>query len=245
VQHRHTPVSQSAGAAALSPLELVVGAGRMRLGGNSPSSRASATPACVAAGVAWLCLVPAVWLYGRGTITYDGYFRIAALPLALLVLAFVSLRALWPPGARAAFGYWVTLAGFSLAFAGVTLEFWGGWVIGEVGAETARLQGVEAWWGARAGSQLFLLGFFALAVGGATAAVALRREGGWPVWPCVVIGLSSIGVIMLNVLHDASVAAAVVGLGTFACGWIALGAWLGRTRPALACERPEEDGAAG
>jgi hypothetical protein len=190
-----------------------------------PTTRAAALAAATG-GLLWLALVPAVALYRDGDLSYGGYQRLVAVPLLAFVVAWALLRPQIPDG-RALLGWWLSLAGFALAFAGSTIEFWAALPLGRETAATSATRGA-GWWGADVGWTLFALGFLVLASGGPTAAVGLRRQAGWPMWACTFVAVLGVGVMLANVLHDARPAPALVGLGAFATGWLALAIWLWR-----------------
>jgi hypothetical protein len=191
-------------------------------------SRRALRAAALAAGfggIAWLGLVPLVALVRSGALSYDGYFRLVALPLAGFVGAWALARPLIPSG-RALTGWRVTLGGLALVFVGDVLEFWGAWLADEPTSHAAAETGSDAYWAADAGRSLFVLGFFALCAGGPTVAVGLRRQAGWPMWAATFLAVLGIGVLLATVLREAPLAPATLGLGAFAIGWLALAARL-------------------
>lgn len=194
--------------------------------------------ACVAAGAAWLLLVPATALARSDALSYGGYFRLAALPLALFAIAWYLVGRVWrPESLRGRTGWSVVLAGFALACAGTTLEFWGSFLLDEPTSE--QVSGTEdAWWGSDVGWTLYVLGFLSLLVGGHTAAVALRRTSRLPFWAFALVCVVGIGALLGNVLRESRLTAALVGLGLFGLGWIWLGVLLWREGGRL-WERPQ------
>jgi hypothetical protein len=195
--------------------------------------------ACVAAGAAWLLLVPATVFARSEDLSYDGYFRLMALPLGLFAVGWYLLGRVWQPETlRGRNGWWLVLAGLALAWAGTTLEFWGSWLLGEPTSHEASETGEEAWWGSDLGWTLFLLGFLLLLVGGPTAAVALRRTSRLPFWALAVICVLGFGVFFGNLLRESRLLPALVGLGLFAAGWIGLGVLVRREGPLLWAPRP-------
>jgi hypothetical protein len=182
--------------------------------------------AAVAAGFAWLALVPASQLFREDELSYAGYYRVMAVPLLGFALAWRWVGRLWSPEApRARWGNRIVLAGLALAFAGTALEFWGSWLLDEeISYEAAEGEG---WWGSNAGWGLFLFGFLLLLVGGPTAAVALRRRR-LPFWVLALVTLLGFGIFAGNGFHEAPLPWALLGLGVFAAGWIALGVLLWR-----------------
>ena len=185
--------------------------------------------ACVLAGLGWLALVPATVLARSDDLSYGGYFRLAALPLALLALAWFLVGRVWrPESMRGRTGWAVILAGFALACAGTTIEFWGSFLLDEPTSEQVSGTGEDAWWGSDVGWALYVLGFVCLLVGGPTAAVALRRTSRLPFWALALVCLVGIGALLGNVLREARLTAALVGLGLFGLGWIWLGVRLWR-----------------
>jgi hypothetical protein len=198
-----------------------------------------AAVACVAAGVAWLVLVPATAFARSGDLSYGGYFRLAALPLALFAVAWYLVGRIWRPQApRGRNGRRLVLAGLALAWAGNTLEFWGSFLLDEPTSEQASETGEDAWWGSDAGWTLFLLGFLLLLVGGPTSAVALRRTSRLPFWALALVCLVGFGLFVANLVREARLAVALVGLGLFALGWIGLGVLLWREGGRLFDPRP-------
>jgi hypothetical protein len=190
--------------------------------------------ACVAAGVAWLLLVPATALARSDALSYNGYGRLTAVPLALLAVAWYLVGRVWQPESlRARNGSWLILAGLVLAWAGTTLEFWGSWLLDEPTSQDVSGAGEDAWWGSDLGWTLFLLGFLLLLVGGPTAAVALRRTSRLPFWGLAFVCLLGFGVLFGNVLRESRLVPALVGLGLFALGWIGLGLLVRREGPLL------------
>jgi hypothetical protein len=184
-----------------------------------------AAVACVAAGLGWLALVPASALFRDGALSYGGYYRVAAVPLGLFVVAWWLLGRVWSwSSPRARWGYRLVLAGLALAFAGDALEFWGSWLLDE---EIAIERPGDAWWGSNAGWSLFLFGFLLLLVGGPTAAVALRPAR-LPFWVLALVTLIGFGIFGGNAFHESSLPVAAVGLGLFGAGWIGLGLVLRR-----------------
>ena len=187
-----------------------------------------AAVACALAGASWLALIPASVLLRDGDLSYDGYYRVLAVPLLLFALAWLALRPAWPRDWRAELGYWATLAGLVLVFAGDALEFWGAWLTGKTNAFEAYRTGGESWWGSDLGWTLFILGTLALFVGGPTAAVAAVRARLVPVWGGVLLALFGLGVLSGNLLDDAAPAATVAVFGAWGLGWIGLGLALAR-----------------
>jgi hypothetical protein len=187
-----------------------------------------AAVACIAAGAAWLALVPASVLFRDGDLSYGGYFRLMAVPLALFVVAWWLLGRVWSwSSPRARWGYRLVLVGLALAFVGDTLEFWGSWLLDE---PVSRDAPSDAWWGSNAGWSLFLFGFLLLLVGGPTAAVALRPAR-LPFWALALVTVLAFGILVGNALHDASLLTAAIGLGIFGAAWIGLGVVLLRRPP--------------
>jgi hypothetical protein len=184
-----------------------------------------AAVACVAAGLAWLALVPASALFRDAELGYAGYGRIMAVALVLFVVAWWLLGKVWSwSSPRARWGYRLVLAGLALAAAGTVLEFWGSWVVDEpIAYDTP----TDVWWGSNAGGSIFLLGFLLLLVGGPTAAVALRPAR-LPFWVFALVTVLGFGILAGPAMHDASLLVAAVGLGLFGAGWIGLGATMWR-----------------
>jgi hypothetical protein len=159
-----------------------------------------AAVACIAAGVAWLALVPASVLLRGDDLSGAGYHRVMAVALWLLVAAWWYFGRAWrPEGFRARNGFWLGLAGFALAAVGAPFEAAGP----------------------------FLLGVLLLLVAGPTAAVALRRAA-LPLWALALICLVGFGVLFGDLFAEAPLAAAAGGIGFFAAGWIGLGMLLWR-----------------
>lgn len=184
--------------------------------------------ACTLAGAAWLALIPASAMFDADALSYDGYYRVMAVPLLLFLVAWLALRRGWPRTARAEAGYWLTLAGLALVFAGDTLEFWGAWLLDETNARAAYGSGTEAWWGSNVGWTMFGLGLLALFVGAVTAAVAAARGRFVPRWSAVLFGLLGLGILSGNLLHAASPFVTVPAFGGFGLGWVGLGLALWR-----------------
>jgi hypothetical protein len=196
--------------------------------------------ACVVAGAAWLLLVPATALVRSDAVSYNGYFRLMALPLALFAVAWYLVGRAWQPETvRGRNGWWLILAGLVLAWAGTTLEFWGAWLLDEPTSHDVSGTSADAWWGSDAGWTLFLLGFLLLLVGGPTAAVALRRTSRLPFWALAFVCLVGFGVLFGNVLRESRLVPALIGLGLFALGWIGLGVLVRREGPLLWAPRPQ------
>jgi hypothetical protein len=198
-----------------------------------------AAVACLAAGIAWLLLVPATALARSDALSYNGYARLTALPLALFAVAWYLVGRVWQPESlRSRNGWRLVLAGLALAWAGTTLEFWGSFVLDEPTSEDVSGTGADAWWGSDLGWTLFLLGFLLLLVGGPTTAVALRRTSRLPFWALAFVCLVGFGVLFGNVLREARLVPALVGLGLFGLGWIGLGLLVRREGPMLWEPRP-------
>jgi hypothetical protein len=196
--------------------------------------------ACVVAGAAWLLLVPATALVRSDAVSYNGYFRLMALPLALFAVAWYLVGRAWQPETvRGRNGWWLILAGLVLAWAGTTLEFWGAWLLDEPTSHDVSGTSADAWWGSDVGWTLFLLGFLLLLVGGPTAAVALRRTSRLPFWALAFVCLVGFGVLFGNVLRESRLVPALIGLGLFALGWIGLGVLVRREGPLLWAPRPQ------
>jgi hypothetical protein len=107
-----------------------------------------AAVACVAAGLAWLGLIPATAL------SDTGFRRVMAGALVVLAVAWWLFGRLWhPSGARARHGFWLVQAGLVLAAAGAPIESGGLFVLGVfvllVGGPTAavalRRSGLPLW----------------------------------------------------------------------------------------------------
>ena len=194
--------------------------------------------AAAAGGVAWLALIPAAWLHRKGDLGYDAYYRIVAVPLVLFAVAFFVLGRRWRPRTdRGRLALWVTLGGLVLVAAGTFLEFWVVLLQDAPTAHQAAGSGERAFWGSDAGWFLFVLGLFALFVGGPTAAVAIARERAFPRRVQVLVALLGLGVILANVLREAPPAATIPLFGAFAGGWLALGVLLARrSEPARSAE---------
>ena len=198
-----------------------------------------AAVACLASGAVWLALVPATVLARSGDLSYDGYFRLMALPLGLFAVAWYLVGRAWQPETvRGRNGWWLVLAGLALVWAGTTLEFWGSWLLDEPTSHEASETGEEGWWGSDLGWTLFLLGFLLLLVGGPTAAVALRRSSRLPFWALAFVCVLGFGVFLANLLREARLLPALVGLGLFGLGWIGLGLLVRREGRLLWAPRP-------
>jgi hypothetical protein len=132
----------------------------------------------------------------------SAYHAAMGVALAWLVFAWWFFGRLWSArGPRARAGFWLVLGGLVLATVGAPFE----------------------------ASGLFVLGVFAMLVGGPTAAVGLRRSG-LPFWALALVCLIGFGVLCGDLFTDAPLPAALGGIGFFAAGWIALGLLL-RRRP--------------
>ena len=184
-----------------------------------------ATAADVAAGVAWLALVPASLLHRSGDLSFDGYYRVVAVPLVLLARGVGPARAGLAPARTCgrASATACTLAGLALAAAGTALEFWGGWAAGEESARRPGAPDEAGWWGSDVGSALVLFGVMALFAGGPTAAVALR--GALPFWASRADrARSGFGVLSAHASSTRRRRLATVPVfGAFGAGWLALG----------------------
>jgi len=187
--------------------------------------------ACVAGGVAWIALAAAAQARHGGDLGYEAYFRLMAVPLVLFAVGFHGVWREWhPQDPRARWGTRVVLAGLALAAAGTTLEFWGVLVQDEPTAHDAH--GGDAWVGSDVGWSMFMLGFFALLVGGTTAAVRIWRSTPYPRWLGTLVLLMGFGVLAGNLFSDEALFVTLPVFGAFGAGWIALGRWLWRRAPA-------------
>jgi hypothetical protein len=131
---------------------------------------------------------------------YDWVLAAALLALGAGAAAWTASRA--AAGPRARLGGVGVAAGLAAAGVGIALD----------------AGGVEAGFGA------FNLGFLLLLVSGPTLAVGLRRERAAPLWLAAFLVVVGFGALLGSVLADASLPAALAGLGLFAAGWLGL-AW--------------------
>lgn len=156
--------------------------------------------AFVAAGIAWLDLVPTAALVQRDVLSGAAYHGVMAVALAISAVAWWLVGRLWRrEGFQARNGYWLVLAGLVVAAPGALVEAGG----------------------------LLVLGILLMLVGGPTAAVALRRER-LPFWALAFVCLVGFGVLCADLFVDAPLLAAALGLGAFAAGWVAFGVLLQR-----------------
>ena len=184
----------------------------------------------MAGGAAWIALALAAQARRDGDLGYEAYFRLMAVPLVLFAVGFSALWREWRPrDPRAGWGTLAVAAGLALVAAGTTLEFWGVLLQDLPTSHDAR--GGDAWAGSDLGWSLFMLGFFTLLVGGATASVRIWRSTPYPRWLGVLVLLLGFGVLSGNLFSDEALYVTVPVFGAFGVGWIALGRWLWRRQP--------------
>ena len=184
----------------------------------SSTFRRVARPAVpAAAGAAWLAFLVAVWLREHGDLSYDGYFRAYAVPLALTALAVALLARTFRR-----WTLWAAGVGVSLAFAGDSLEFWGVLLQDKPNARVGWETGREAWWGSDVGWLIFGLGTLIAFVGGAASAVTAVRGRAAP-WVVAVLGGLGPAVLAGNLLESGPVAVAAIAFGLVGVAWIATG----------------------
>jgi hypothetical protein len=184
-----------------------------------------ASGACVAGGAAWIALAAAAQARASDHLGYEAYFRLMAVPLVLFAAGFYGFWREWSPrDPRARWASVTVLLGLVLCAAGTALEFWGVLLQDLPTAHDAN--GGDAWAGSDIGWSMFMIGFFALLVGGPTVAVRIWRSTPFPRWLGVFVLLLGFGILSGNLLGEQPLYVTLPVFGVFAAGWIALGRWL-------------------
>lgn len=187
--------------------------------------------AALLAGVFWGFTLPLVATQATEDpvgLRYDDFNRWLTLPLALLVVTVLCVRALvagrLPRGGRV--GATLALAGSALMLLGNMIEFWVVFLTEDYVSAIAERRNVDEWAGSIGGWLLFLVGVVLLLVGGALVAFAAWRARALPAWAGLVLAGTAPALLVAFSLWAATVEGTIVVAAALGLAWIAFGLWL-------------------